>query len=119
MTEAESAKDRSLIFVYNADSGAMAALKDYVHKMVKPMTYECNLCAVTYGNLGLKNEWKRFIERIGMPVDFLHMDEYNFDVKRIMKCCVTEILPNGDMIPFCVYNNLRRKDLKSEFGKMC
>ena len=43
------------------------------------------------------------------------MDEYTFDLKRAQKCCVTEILPNGKMIPFCVYNILYRKDLTSTF----
>ncbi len=47
------------------------------------------------------------------------MDEYNFDLKRAMKCCVTEILPDGKMIPFCVYNILYRKNLTEGFGKLC
>ncbi|WP_232221892.1 hypothetical protein [Methanococcoides burtonii] len=46
----------TLIFVYNADSGLINEMKDYVHKIVSPSTYECNLCAITYGNTGIKNE---------------------------------------------------------------
>ena len=34
------------------------------------------------------------------------MDEHNFDVKRLMKCCVQELLPDGRAVPFCAYNNL-------------
>lgn len=34
------------------------------------------------------------------------MDEYSFDVKRLMKCCVHELLPDGRAVPFCAYNNL-------------
>ena len=34
------------------------------------------------------------------------MDEYNFDLKRLMKCCVHQLLPDGRAIPFCAYNNL-------------
>jgi uncharacterized radical SAM superfamily Fe-S cluster-containing enzyme len=39
------------------------------------------------------------------------MDEYNFDLKRLMKCCVHQLLPDGRAIPLCAYNNLgyRRK----------
>jgi uncharacterized radical SAM superfamily Fe-S cluster-containing enzyme len=44
------------------------------------------------------------------------MDEYNFDLKRAQKCCVTEILPNGKMIPFCVYNIIYRKKITPPFG---
>ncbi len=34
------------------------------------------------------------------------MDEYNFDLKRLMKCCVHQLLPDGRAVPFCAYNNL-------------
>jgi uncharacterized radical SAM superfamily Fe-S cluster-containing enzyme len=43
-------------------------------------------------------------------------DEHNFDLRRAKKCCVTEILPNGQMIPFCIYNILKRDKLTSTFG---
>jgi uncharacterized radical SAM superfamily Fe-S cluster-containing enzyme len=34
------------------------------------------------------------------------MDEHTFDVKRLMKCCIHELLPDGRTVPFCAYNNL-------------
>jgi len=34
------------------------------------------------------------------------MDEHTFDVKRLMKCCIHELLPDGRAVPFCAYNNL-------------
>ena len=34
------------------------------------------------------------------------MDPYTFDVKKLMKCCVEIITPDGRMIPFCAYNNV-------------
>jgi hypothetical protein len=67
--------DNKLIFVYNAESGLVSALKDYVHKSVRPQTYQCNLCALTYGSLGMKNDWATFIDGLGVPVEFLHRDE--------------------------------------------
>lgn len=72
----------------------------------------CTTCGISIPNI------KELIE--GITIISIHhfMDDYNFDIKRAMKCCVTEILPNGDMIPFCVYNNLKRKGLKEEFGKL-
>jgi hypothetical protein len=36
--------------------------------------------------------------------DFL--DPYTFNVKQVMKCCVTEITPDGRLIPFCAYNSV-------------
>ncbi|RNI14159.1 hypothetical protein EFE42_06005 [Methanohalophilus sp. RSK] len=32
----------SIIFVYNADSGLLNEMKDYVHKIVSPASYGCN-----------------------------------------------------------------------------
>ncbi|WP_305064786.1 hypothetical protein [Methanococcoides sp.] len=68
--------ENTLIFVYNADSGLINEMKDYVHKIVSPSTYGCNLCAITYGNTGIKAEWKSFVDDLGIPVKFLHKDEF-------------------------------------------
>ncbi len=68
--------DGKLIFVYNADSGIISTVSDYFHKIVKPDTYQCNLCALTFGNLGMKTQWKDFIEALEISVKFLHKDEF-------------------------------------------
>jgi len=36
------------------------------------------------------------------------LDAYNFDVRRLMKCCTHHVLPSGHVIPFCAYNTLYR-----------
>lgn len=79
-----------LLFVYNADSGVLNALKDLFVKTVTPERYECQLCAVTYGPTGMKREWRRFVAGLasdvlpansvagdgpGTRVRFLHRDE--------------------------------------------
>lgn len=67
---------RVLLFVYNADSGALSATKDFLHKITSPATYECRLCGITYGTLGMKSEWREFIVDLEFPVEFLHRDEF-------------------------------------------
>ncbi len=37
------------------------------------------------------------------------LDAYNFDIRRLMKCCVHHVLPSGHVIPFCAYNVLYRE----------
>ncbi|MDA0524526.1 hypothetical protein [Methanococcoides alaskense] len=69
--------ENTLIFVYNADSGLINEMKDYVHKVVSPSTYGCNLCAITYGNTGIKDEWRSFVDDLGIPVKFFHKDEFH------------------------------------------
>jgi len=34
------------------------------------------------------------------------MDEHTFDLKRLMKCCIHHLLPDGRAVPFCAYNTL-------------
>lgn len=72
------AKKGCLVFVFNADSGAINSVKDFFHKMVKPSTYECNLCQVTFGNFGMKKDFAEYITTVEeqMPVEFLHKDEF-------------------------------------------
>ena len=65
-----------LLFVYNADGGIFSGVEDYFHKIIKPQTYQCRLCAITYGNLGMKGEWKQFIENLDLPAEFLHRNEF-------------------------------------------
>lgn len=36
------------------------------------------------------------------------LDAYNFDVRRLMKCCIHFVLPSGHVVPFCAYNVLYR-----------
>jgi uncharacterized radical SAM superfamily Fe-S cluster-containing enzyme len=36
------------------------------------------------------------------------LDVYNFDLRRVMKCCTHHVLPSGHVIPFCAYNVLYR-----------
>ena len=32
------------------------------------------------------------------------MSAWDVDVKRLMKCCVHEVLPDNKIMPFCAYN---------------
>jgi hypothetical protein len=68
--------DEKLVFTYNADSGIFSTIEDYFHKIIKPQTYQCSLCSLTFGNLGMKPKWKEFIEGLPIPVEFLHRDEF-------------------------------------------
>lgn len=34
------------------------------------------------------------------------MDVHTFEVRRVMKCCIHELLPDGRLVPFCAYNTV-------------
>ena len=65
-----------LLFVYNADSGLFNTLGDIGHKLFSPATYPCRLCAITYGVLTERAEWRAFVESLGVPCEFLHRDQF-------------------------------------------
>jgi hypothetical protein len=70
----DSAKS-GLVFVYNANSGLFNSLADAAHKIFSPQTYRCNLCAITHNAFGMRGEWRRFLDGLGRPLEFLHADE--------------------------------------------
>ncbi len=68
--------NNTLVFVYNADSGMFNTLSDMAHKVFSPRTYSCNLCALTHSTFSMRDEWKTFIESLGVEFEFLHRDEF-------------------------------------------
>ena len=67
-------KIMQLIFVYNAKSGFINGVFDYVHKFVSPQTYSCNLCSITYDNTGKKDEWNNYLNSLPIEVIFAYKD---------------------------------------------
>jgi hypothetical protein len=65
-----------LIFVYNAKSGKINTVLDSLHKITSPETYNCNLCAITFGNFSENKTWKHFRESSDVEMVFYHKDEF-------------------------------------------
>ena len=61
-----------------------------------------------YNNLSEVPTWK--LSESNIKAIFIHafMDEYDFDVSRIRKCCTHYALPDGRLMPGCAYNNVHR-----------
>ncbi|MFN4239268.1 MAG: hypothetical protein ACK4E5_01350 [Erythrobacter cryptus] len=70
----------TLIFVYNADGGVMHALAGMVHKLVAPQGYPCRLCALTYGAVAMRREWRAFLAAQAPSSLFLYRDELREDL---------------------------------------
>jgi hypothetical protein len=67
---------KRLVFVYNADSGLLNTLRDIWVRVARPADYDCALCLLTYGARGMDPRWRRFTRSLGLPVTFLHRDEF-------------------------------------------
>lgn len=65
-----------MILVYNADSGLPNAVKDAVWKVLRPATYPCSLCALTYGWVSMHGRWRRFLGQLPQAKVFHHRDDF-------------------------------------------
>lgn len=65
-----------LIFVYNAEAGVAAGLRDSIHKLVSPSTYPCSLCGTTYGFAGMRAEWRAWLDRQAVEAVFHHRSDF-------------------------------------------
>ena len=66
----------TLYFVYNAKSGWADKLLDGLHKAIRPNTYECTLCAITFGVIGEEKVWKQYRQAAQIPMEFFYKDEF-------------------------------------------
>ncbi|MCK9631589.1 MAG: hypothetical protein M0R30_08085 [Methanoregula sp.] len=68
---------KTLLFVYNADSGVLPGMKDYSLKSGTSHAKQfCNLTAITNSPIGMKKDWKRFVRELGIPARFLNRNEF-------------------------------------------
>jgi tetraether lipid synthase len=45
-------------------------------------------------------------------------DPYTLDISKLRKCCVSEIVPDGRLIPFCAYNSVGyREQVRAELAR--
>jgi hypothetical protein len=88
-----------LIFVYNADGGLLNALKDAWHKAVSPDTYQCSLCAVTYGAVSMRPKWKAYLRTLPFPAVFMHRDEWREAFPQSTEDLPAVFLQGGDELP--------------------
>jgi 7,8-dihydro-6-hydroxymethylpterin dimethyltransferase len=77
---------------------------------------ECVACGV-----GLPAELQEVAAQGFMVVIQDFQDPYTLDVRKLRKCCVAEIVPDGRLIPFCAYNSVGyreqvRADLSATAG---
>jgi hypothetical protein len=66
----------TLIFVYNANSDLSSKLLDYAHKVLRPSTYACELCALTHDHFGERSSWKNFKERTHVAMEFMYLRDF-------------------------------------------
>ena len=77
-------EDKELIFIYNAKSGFINELVDFAHKIISPETYDCNLCAITYGSFRMEKRWTDYIQSLPINSVFTYQDKlYDNKLKNV------------------------------------
>jgi 7,8-dihydro-6-hydroxymethylpterin dimethyltransferase len=74
---------------------------------------DCIACAT-----GMPAELREVAARGFMIVVQDFQDPYTLDVEKLRKCCVSEITPDGRLIPFCAYNSVGyREQVRLEMSR--
>lgn len=73
---------KRLLLVFSADSGKLNALFDSARKLFK--LKGCALCSITHGLAGERSEWRECKEVLGVPVDYVHRDEIQGELARLV-----------------------------------
>ncbi|MFZ5775155.1 MAG: hypothetical protein ACOY3Z_06710 [Thermodesulfobacteriota bacterium] len=87
-----------LLFVYNAKAGTLQGLIDTVHKTLSPSTYECNLCAITYGAIAMKPAWRDYLNSLPHEVRFFHKDDFQSAYPSLEVELPLVLLKEGDQV---------------------
>ena len=77
LSKSFSQQNLELIFIYNANSGVFNELVDVAHKIVSPETYDCNLCALSYGAFFMEKKWSTYIETLPIKSTFTFRDKFS------------------------------------------
>ena len=111
--------EKKLIFIYNADSGAASVVKDFWKKILRPSSYECNLCLQTFSLFNMKKSWKGFIQNLEIETEFLHRDEFEekYEINDA-KYPSAYIQENGDFTLFITQDEMNAVKTIDELKKI-
>ena len=88
-----------LILVYNARGGIFHALADAVHKVVAPQTYPCSLCAISYGPVAMRRQWRQTLAALPVAVQYFHSDDFPCAHPGVMVALPAILLAQGASQP--------------------
>jgi uncharacterized radical SAM superfamily Fe-S cluster-containing enzyme len=76
-------------------------LPEELQNLAQSTLASCASCGIDFPDALLNLATKVFMIVLQ---DF--QDPYTLNVRQLMKCCVTELTPDGRLIPFCAYNSV-------------
>lgn len=85
------------LFSFSTSPGSQELVEDY-----------CTACGIDLNLDAIQEQLGEYIKNVKMITIKPFMSAWDVDVKRLMKCCVHEVLPDSKIMPFCSYNILYR-----------
>ena len=64
-----------IFFIYNSKDDFYTIVSDTFHKTLKPNTYPCQLCKLTYNTFSKKKKWKEYLENLNYEYDFFYKED--------------------------------------------
>lgn len=104
---------KTLVFVYNGDSGLFNGVLHYLHKRISPDTYPCQLCGIIYDGTTMNREWLDFVKTLGIDTAFLHRDEYVKQYGKSDQAWPAVLLHDGKALREVVLSAADFKDIPS------
>lgn len=87
------------------DAGVRAALERMFSASALPGAERALMACESCG-IDLPAALKDLTRHVFLVVVQDFQDAYTLNVRQLMKCCVTELVPDGRLIPFCAYNSV-------------
>lgn len=78
----------------------------------------CNACGIEFNFDEVQDTLGHYLENVKMITIKPFMNSWDFDVRRIMKCCVHQVTEDNKLIPFCAYNTIYREKYQSKTMKI-
>lgn len=91
-------QERTLLFVYNNDSGMLQNFKQYSLSLSPVTIRGCNLVALTHSPVGMKKDWKRFIRELNTPSRSLNKNEFIAEFRGVDTTYPCVLLKDGSTI---------------------
>jgi hypothetical protein len=90
---------KTILFVYNADSGVLPRMKDYTTKESSaPGRDFCNLSAITNSPIGMKKDWKRYIRELNIPSQFMNRNEFSAEFGQALNSFPAVLIRHGQAL---------------------
>ena len=65
----------TIFFVYNSKDDFYTIISDTFHKALKPDTYPCQLCKLTYNTVSKKKRWKEYLATLEHESHFFYKQD--------------------------------------------